>query len=140
MGGHGWPWAAMGGHGRPWAAWPLGYLKWPSGHGRPSSHGRPWPAIRLWPLFNEMAAFLKKKKAATRPRTVNFSKAAMWPDGRMAVGLPPKIGKILNNGLQGVKMGTKMLRGQSLKSLSLLRTFYLPQIMILPDSELKLSK
>ena len=35
-----------------------------------------------------------------------------------------KIGKILNNGL----------------SLSLLRTFYLPQIIILPDSELKLSK
>ena len=51
-----------------------------------------------------------------------------------------KIGKILNNGLQGVKMGTKMLRGPPLKGLSLLRTFYLPQIMILPDSELKLSK
>ena len=37
-------------------------------------------------------------------------------------------------------MGTKMLRGPSLKSLSLLRTFYLPQIMFLPDLELKLSK
>ena len=36
-------------------------------------------------------------------------------------------------------MGTKMLRGPSLKSLSLLSTFYLPQIMILPDSELKLN-
>ena len=44
-------------------------------------------AIRPWPLFNEMAAFLKKKKAAMRPRTVNFFKSghvAMWPDGRMA--------------------------------------------------------
>ena len=51
-----------------------------------------------------------------------------------------KIGKILNNGLHGVKMGTQMLRGRSLKSSSLLRTFYPPQIMILPDSELKLSK
>ena len=48
--------------------------------------------------------------------------------------------KMLNNGLQGVKMGTKMLRGPSLKSVSLLRIFYLPQIMILPDSELKSSK
>ena len=36
-----------------------------------------------------------------------------------------------NPGLQGVKMGTKMTRGPSLKSLSLLRTFYLWQIMIL---------
>ena len=31
-------------------------------------------------------------------------------------------------------MGTKMLRGPSLKSLSLLRTFYLLQIMILAIS------
>ena len=46
----------------------------------------------------------------------------------------------LNNGLQGIKVGTKILRGPSLKSLSLLRTFYLPQIMMLPISELKLSK
>ena len=47
--------------------------------------GRPWPAMRPWPLFNKMAAFLKKKKAAMRPRTVNFFKSghvAGWPDGR----------------------------------------------------------
>ena len=88
MGGHGQPWVAMGSHGWPWAA--MGGHRWPwaamGGHG---PHGRwvtlnghpaiqPWPAMAGWP--------------AMRPRTVNFFKSghvAGWPDGRMAVGLPP---------------------------------------------------
>ena len=87
MGSHGWPWVAMGGHG------PHGRWVTLNGHGRPWPAIQPWPAIRPWPA---MAAFLKKKKGAMRPRTVNFFKSghvAGWPDGRwvtpILVTMPP---------------------------------------------------
>ena len=66
MGSHGWPWVAIGGHG------PHG--RWVTLNGHPAMAGHA-----------AMAAFLKKKKGAMRPRTVNFFKSghvAGWPDGR----------------------------------------------------------